>query len=64
MELSEKIKLIRKTLRMSQKEFASEINCSQSIISAYELGIKKPSYDILIVLGVLIKKYKIKVSLL
>lgn len=64
MNLGDKIKLIRKTIRMSQREFSKELRCSQPLISAYELGTKKPSYDLLVALGEVAKKYKVKVKLL
>lgn len=64
MEFSEKIKLIRETARLSQQELAKEVGCSQAIISAYELGTKKPSYENLEKLITVIKKYKLKVKLI
>lgn len=62
--LGEKIKLIRKTIRMSQREFAKELGCAQSLISSYEANLKKPSYDLLVALDAIAKKYKVKVKLL
>lgn len=64
MTLEEKIRLIRKSIRMSQEEFAKEIGCSQVMISAYERGKKRPSYDALILIDKTAKKYKVKVKLL
>lgn len=63
MKLEEKIKFLRKALRMSQEEFAKEIGKTQTIISAYELGQKRPSYKTLLLLIGMAKKYKIKVNL-
>lgn len=62
--LGEKIRLIRKTIRMSQREFAQEVGCAQSLISSYEANTKKPSYDLLVILDSIAKKYKVKVKLL
>ncbi len=64
MTLGENIKSIRTKLKMSQREFAKEIGCAQSLISSYELGTKKPSYNLLVALDSLAKKYKVKVRLL
>lgn len=64
MSLGEKIKFIRLTIRMSQKEFASEIGCAQSLISSYEAGSKKPSYDLLVKLDEIAKKFKVKIKLI
>jgi len=64
MEFSDKLKMFRKEARLSQKDVAVEIGCSQSIISEYELGRKKPTYDVLVALKLIIKKYKVKMNLL
>lgn len=64
MTLEEKIKLIRETIRMSQREFAHEIGCSQGVISAYETGRKRPSYENLILIDQIAKKHKVKVKLI
>jgi len=64
MTLEEKIRLIRSSLRMSQREFAKEIGCSQVMISSYERGIKRPSYETLILIDQTAKKFKVKVKLL
>lgn len=64
MMLCEKIKLIRELAKLSQREFAQEIGCAQSLISAYERGLKKPSYDLLVILDGLAKKYKTRIKLL
>lgn len=47
MELNEAIKLIRYESRLSQQEFSEELGCSQAAISSYELGTRKPRYDVL-----------------
>lgn len=64
MTFEESIKFMRKTLRMSQREFAKEIGCSQTLISSFEIGIKKPCYDNLKKLSDFAKKHKIKITLL
>ena len=64
MTLQEKIKFIRKSIRMSQREFALEINRSQNMISDYEAGEKFPPYDVLMAIDAVAKKYKIKVQIL
>lgn len=64
MTLGENIKYIRTEMGMSQREFAREIGCSQTAISSFELGIKKPSYDILKIFSDFAKRNKIKISLL
>lgn len=64
MTLEEKIKLIRKSIRMSQREFAQEIGVSQTMVSAYEFGSKRPSYEKLIMIDQMAKKYKVKVKLI
>lgn len=64
MTLEESIKHIRTTVKMSQREFAREIECSQTAISSFELGIKKPSYALLKRISEFAKKKKVKISLL
>ncbi len=64
MTLEESIKYIRKAVNMSQREFAQEIECSQTAISSFELGIKKPSYELLKRISEFAKKRKVKISLL
>lgn len=64
MVLGEKIKAIRQSAHLSQRAFAQEVGCAQSLISSYEKGIKKPSYDLLVILDALAKKYKTRIKLL
>ena len=64
MELNEAIKLIRYESRLSQQEFSEELGCSQAAISSYELGTRKPRYDVLKKLDELAKRFKVKVKLL
>ena len=42
-----KIKELRETNQMTQTEFAEKINVSKSVVSAYEKGIRQPSYKVL-----------------
>lgn len=62
--VSEAIKKIRWELRISQVELAIAVGCTQSAISAYEMGVREPAYRILKNLDKFAKKHKIKVSLL
>ena len=64
MNLQEKIKFLRKSIRMSQRELAEELGLSQNIVSCYERGTRKPSYDVLMGIDMLAKKYKVKVQIL
>lgn len=48
MNLSNKIKTLRKKNNYTQEYLASKLGVTKSIISAYENGIRMPSYDILI----------------
>ena len=48
MNLSNKIKLLRKKNNYTQEYLAGKLGVTKSIISAYEKGIRMPSYDILI----------------
>ena len=47
LELGKRVKLIRKELRISQKDFAHKINISGSYLSEIEAGKSKPGYDFL-----------------
>jgi DNA-binding XRE family transcriptional regulator len=42
LELGKRVKLIRKDLRISQKDFANKINISGSYLSEIESGKSKP----------------------
>lgn len=43
--VSEKIKELRIKKGLTQAQLAQLLGCSSSVISAYELGTKKPSYE-------------------
>ncbi len=64
MSLGEAIKKIRWELRLSQQQLADEIGCTQTSISSYELGDRKPRYDVLKKLDHFAKQNKVKVSFL
>ncbi len=64
MNLQEKIKHLRESIRMSQRELGEELGLSQNIVSCYERGTRKPSYDVLMSIDALAKKYKVKIQLL
>jgi len=64
MTLGEKIKFIRTELKMSQRVFALELGCAQSLISDFESNSKRPGYDLLVKLDGIAKSHKIKINLL
>lgn len=47
-DLSKKLKTLRERENLTQEELANELGVTKSLISAYEHGIRMPSYDILI----------------
>lgn len=61
---SEAIKKLRWELRLSQAALAEAVDCTQSAISAYELGVREPRYSILKRLDSFAKKNKVAVSFL
>ena len=42
------IKTLRKQHNMTQAQLAQKIGLTKSVISAYETGLRMPSYDVLI----------------
>lgn len=56
LKTAEAVKKIRWELRMSQADLAKAVNCTQTCISAYELGQRNPSFRILKRLEEFIKK--------
>lgn len=48
MILGDKLKTLRTSKKMSQKELAERIGIAKSVISFYESGDRSPSYDVLI----------------
>lgn len=47
-DLSNKLKALRKKNNFTQESLARELGVTKSVISAYEKGIRMPSYDILV----------------
>ena len=43
-----KLKLLRLQDNMTQEKLAQKLNLTKSVISAYETGLRLPSYDVLI----------------
>ena len=43
-----KLKLLRLQDNMTQEQLAQKLNLTKSVISAYETGLRVPSYDVLI----------------
>ena len=66
--IGDKIKEYRNSIKMTQAEFAKRLGVTSASVSAYEKGIRLPSYDILVkianILGVttddLLKKTETK----
>lgn len=44
----EKLKLLRKSRKLTQKELGDQVGLSKAVVSKYENGIGYPSYDVLI----------------
>lgn len=47
-ELSNKLKALRKRNNYTQEYLSRQLGVTKSVISAYEKGIRMPSYDILV----------------
>lgn len=45
MKWNESLKAIRKERKKTQKEIATELQVSQALISAWELGVNKPDIE-------------------
>ena len=52
-ELAEKLRALRLQSKLSQKEVARRLEVSPSIVSAYELGERTPSVEVLMSLAAL-----------
>lgn len=48
MEFGKKLKSLRKSQQLTQKQLAERIGVAKSIISYYETGNRYPSYDVLV----------------
>lgn len=46
--LAKNIKQLRLKNNMTQQQLASKLDLTKSVISAYETGLRQPSYDVLI----------------
>jgi DNA-binding transcriptional regulator YiaG len=64
MTVSEAIKKIRWELRLSQQALAEEIKCTQTSVSAWELGQRNPGYKALKKLDEFAKKNSVSVTFL
>lgn len=64
MNLGENLKKMRVSLRYSQRELAELLEISQTAISQYELGQKKPSLDVINKFLKFAKQNKLKLKLL
>lgn len=53
--LNERIKSLRENAKLTQNQLATRIGVSKSLISAYELGNRLPSYDNLIKIATFFK---------
>lgn len=51
MTFGEKLKKLRKGLKLTQQQLAERIGVTKSIISYYEAGERYPSYDVLVMLA-------------
>ena len=47
-DFGNRIKTLRISKSLTQKDLASRLNITKSVISAYETGARLPSYDVLI----------------
>lgn len=54
-DLAERLKALRLTIGLSQKQVSERIGVTASMISAYENGIRQPSYEVLARLSKLLK---------
>lgn len=52
-DLGEKLKELRIEKKLTQRQAAKQIGVTASVISAYENGIRQPSYEVLIKLSLL-----------
>lgn len=48
MNFGEKLKTLRKGMKLTQKQLADRIGVAKSIVSYYESGDRYPSYDVLV----------------
>lgn len=51
MTFGEKLKILRKGLKLTQQQLAERVGVAKSVVSYYESGDRYPSYDVLIKLA-------------
>lgn len=51
MNFEENISTLRKKSGLTQKQFADKLNLSATTVTAWEKGAKKPSYEVLLLIG-------------
>ena len=51
LEFGNRLKELRKSRNYTQENLANQLHISKSVISAYELSLRQPSYEILIKLA-------------
>lgn len=49
------LKMLRTTHNLTQVQLAQKLNLTKSVISAYETGLRMPSYDVLIAISQIFK---------
>lgn len=54
-DFGQRIKALRLQKKLTQAELAQQLGVTKSVISAYEAGLRMPSYDILIRLARIFK---------
>lgn len=54
-DFGQRIKALRLQKKLTQAELAQQLGVTKSVISAYETGLRMPSYDILIRLARIFK---------
>lgn len=47
-EFGERLRLLRQSAHLTQKLLAEKLGLTSSVVSAYETGVRLPSYDVLI----------------
>ena len=50
-EFGERLRSLRLKSKMTQKQLAAKLGLTTSVISAYENGIRMPSYDVLLAIA-------------
>ena len=50
-ELANKLKHLRTQNRLTQEQLAQKLGVTKSVVSAYETGVRMPSYSVLVTLA-------------